>query len=90
MSDFECHITIDAPSTPELKQLVELYGWSFSCITGDPLLGPKNYCYATNHFHSKEDAVDLALDRASYIRARGYAVARVKVEEVVFDTRREL
>ena len=86
--NFECHITIDAPSTTELRQLVEIYGWTFSCIAGDPVLGQKEFCYATNHFDDKQVAVDMALDRASYIRARGYAVVRVKVEEIVFDTRR--
>ena len=89
MCDFECHITIDAPRTTELRQLVELYGWSFSSINGDPLLGQKQYSYATNHFDDKQVAIDMALDRASYIRARGYAVVRVKVEEIVFDTRRD-
>lgn len=36
---YECHITIESANKDKTKQAVEVLGWKFSAIDGDPVLG---------------------------------------------------
>jgi hypothetical protein len=91
MKKFECHITIvDEPSiarTSVKKIVEELGGWKFSCIQGDPDLGAASFCYATRWFEDKQHAVTMThMYKDQFVR-EGLSVVRVKVEEVVHDSR---
>lgn len=45
----EAHVTLIG-DPEELRPKVEETGWTFSCIFGDPNLGPGVKCYATMLF----------------------------------------
>lgn len=95
MNDYECHITIALPKDAQLwliqgvKVRVEAIKWHFSCIHGDPQLGDKIFCYATEHYVDEEIATQMVIRVAEVLKLKGCDVVRTKVEKVVFDSRRQ-
>lgn len=96
MNEFECHITIAIPEEQQshwiiegLKVRVEAVKWSFSCIEGDPQLGERTHCYATNYYPDQDTAIEMTKAVAGVLRDKGMNVVRTKVEHVVYDSRLE-
>lgn len=89
---YECHITIeqrDSESRTYIEmQVTKRYGWRFSAIDGDPVLGAGVKCYATRHFGDalNIDEVMEELDIAAYaLENAGLKVIRKKIELIIFD-----
>lgn len=86
---YECHITMQG-NNKELKSFLANYGWKYSAIAGDPVLGGNLYYYATKHFasiDSEQDVVDKTKAMSEILRKSDYDVVRHKVEYIVFDSR---
>ena len=101
---YECHITIepikerdwrrdtdhkfDQPIT-EIKAAVKAVKWKFSCIDGDPELGPGIKCYATMHYSFRKDE-QWVKNRLKEISAKledlGLKIKRTKIEVVIYDS----
>ena len=81
---YECHITLRPDAA--LPALMALLGWSYSCITDDPQLGPGSRCYATKYYATDTEAIQGTRGAAELFRVRGFHVYRAKVEHVVYDT----
>ena len=87
---YECHITIESANKDKTKQAVEVLGWKFSAIDGDPVLGAGVKCYATRHYNHRHDStsiVSITNHTASLLHDIGEMVTRRKVELVIFDSR---
>lgn len=87
---YEAHITmVGDPAV--LRPLVERVGWKFSCIDGDPVLGPGIKCYATTFLNPRKidpgGAVKFLRMVAKQLEDSGATVTRRKIEEVIFDDR---
>lgn len=85
---YECHITMEGkPDT--IKKTVELLGWKFSKIDGDPTLGDGVKCYATRHYNKKyslDFIIEVVAETSQEInRFCGAEILREKVELVVHD-----
>lgn len=87
---YECHITIKSKRPDLTAQLVECYGWTFSQIDGDPVLGKGVKCYATKHYNAKytvdEVKEELTMAHAALIDPI-HKIVRRKVELVLIDER---
>jgi hypothetical protein len=88
--DYECHITLfgDKKRIEDCVNRVG-FGWTFSAIDGDPVLGQHVFCYATNHFESEKDAhveLYLAIRDLVSLGLRSN-IKRSKIEHIVFDER---
>ena len=84
---YECHVTMEGEAATVRPQ-VELIGWKFSAIDGDPILGRGVKCYATKHFNARmpENEVVAVLGyAATLLREQGLKVIREKVELVLHD-----
>jgi len=88
MQDFEVHITMKGNRIACEKAVKQVgNGWTFSCIDGDPLLGKDVFCYATNHYTTKEVAFAELDSEVRELLRRGMPVVRTKIESVIFDKR---
>ncbi len=91
--EYEVHITMDyVPDKLSLQVFLNSYNWSYSAIDGDPLLGPKVFCYATKHYDPAVHDVVYVLQRTEalieLLKQQGCNVVRHKIELVVFDSRK--
>lgn len=87
---YELHITFLEKKEQELrvKLFVEVYGWKYSIIDGDPVLGEGVKMYATIHFPTSygiKRVKDTLLWTSNRLQAAGFNVIRNKIECVVFD-----
>jgi hypothetical protein len=92
---YECHITLkDVPTLGmlghelrDLKKEIEVHGWKFSRIAGDPVLKDAAYCYATKHVKPSVPLIEVIVEMNMTARALGlhWTVVRQKVELVVYD-----
>lgn len=84
--EFECHVTFPAADAEGVEAL-DLPGWSFSKIDGDPEMGKGVLCYLTAHYHTQ----DIALLAMGIVCGRaeiaGLHPMRAKVEHVIYDRR---
>lgn len=88
MADFEVHITMKDNATACEDAVKRVgFGWTFSCIDGDPLLGDEVFCYATNHFTRLVDAKTELQHAYRDLLSLGMNIVRTKIEEVVWDQR---
>ena len=88
--NLESHVTVKCPEKriEELRGLIECVDWSFSEITGDPLLGTPTFCYATTHFTDLAKAIGDTAAMAVALEIADFLVVRMKVEAVMWDKRR--
>lgn len=88
---YECHITIDKPSTLQSIHLCEelghSYGWKTSFIDGDPVLGKKVFFYFTRHSATYESLFVRMRELADYLDLISIVVVRLKIEHIVYDTK---
>lgn len=90
-STYEVHVTVKVPEiqVDELRGLVEsVPEWTFSRITGDPLLGESVFCYATTHTHDLARAVIKATAMSGLLSIASFVVLRRKVEAILLDERK--
>lgn len=86
--DFECHITMKARRERAEDAVRRVgFGWTFSCIDGDPVLGNDVFCYATNHFGDLNVAKRELRYAVRDLLSLGLNIRREKIEEVVHDMR---
>lgn len=88
MLDYEIHITLRPPSDKyaelQYRARAQEFGWKFSKIDGDPVLGDAVWHYLTTHRHSKADALTALKHMAAHFPG---LVVREKIELIVYDTR---
>jgi hypothetical protein len=87
---YECHITMEG-DRDFIEKAVENVVWTFSCIDGDPDLGPGVKCYATRQYnclrYELQDVIDWMESTAETLSQFGCKVLRKKVEKVLYDVR---
>lgn len=87
---YECHITLESTDKDKTRKAVEVLGWKFSAIDGDPVLGAGVKCYATRHYnhrHQSVSIVSIVNHTASLLHEMGEEITRRKVELVIYDSR---
>jgi hypothetical protein len=90
---FECHITLELPDEAGRQRLTEFledWGWKASWIDGDPLLGEKRFFYLTRHSDSYSELYAEMQLTAKVVSGLGFVVVRKKIEEIIYDTKKEL
>lgn len=86
---YESHITL-LGHPEDIRPFVELCGWKFSAIDGDPTLGPGLKCYATKHSKASLGEAVVLKDlnaTADALEKLSLNVIRRKVEKVIHDDR---
>ena len=87
---YEIHITLGLSPVSAQPLIEALNGWSFSAITGDPILGKDAYEYATRHASGNTpfDVVKAQMSKtAAILKDQGFDVVRQKIELVLLDTK---
>lgn len=87
-SYYECHVTFLYPGYMDPKLF---FGWKFSQINGDPVLGDGIKSYLTKHFNDKTNSLESVINEVEHIATSlkivGFKVLRTKVEHVVYDSK---
>lgn len=86
---YEAHLTYAKKDRAVVQQIGDHpeFAWTFSEITGCPIMGQGTYCYLTgydpdpNALKRRMEAVALALS------ALGAESLRMKIEHIVYDTK---
>lgn len=84
---FEWHITLDKEHRLTAQAVAKKFGWTFSEITGCPILGQGTYCYITGYQTFSGSAkfdLDVVCDE---LKSLGVPVLRAKIEDIVYDTK---
>lgn len=88
---YELHVTIMCDREPGvLQRVIEAYGWTFSRIDKDIILGEGIKCYATHHMNKRQpyNVVQQSIENcATTLNRKGFNVIRTKIEEVLYDNR---
>ncbi len=87
MAKFESHITFHISAADTVKAVGDSYGWKYSQIDGDALMGAKPYCYLTGY---APDGHELHRDMNAVVNAarkQGVQELRTKIEQIVWDTK---
>lgn len=87
MPKFEAHITLDREHRRSVADCGERFGWKFSQFDADPLLGDKPYCYLTRYDTDSKALLVEARRMTMELEAWHLPVLRVKIEEIIFDTK---
>lgn len=87
MKKFESHITCFRSNSDKVKEIGESAGWSFSAIDGDPVMGKQAYCYLTSYDTDGQNLHDSMKVVAASLEAVGITPLRLKIEEIIFDTK---
>ena len=87
MKLFEIHITFNVPEEEkkkELEEFTERMNWKWSYIRNDPVLGKRNFCYATKYASTLEQAKEfIRLFSSECV----FVPVRQKIEHIVYDTK---
>lgn len=84
---FESHITMPRDQSALATAHAELLGMTFSAIDGDPVMGKQAYCYLTAYSDDGNFLLAKTSDAARVLAEGGVEVLRVKVEEILFDSK---
>lgn len=84
---FESRITFHINDATEVERISNLSGWKFSKIDGDALLGSKPYCYLTSYNEDGNELLKAARSVSIVLLNMGIHTLRIKVEEIVYDTK---
>jgi hypothetical protein len=83
---FEAHITCPREASSVVESVAGEQ-WKFSAIDGDPVMGKKAYCYLTGFANDSGDLLLRMQQKAGEIEDKGIEVLRLKVEEIIYDTK---
>lgn len=87
---YEIHITASTKDGETATIVAKQLGWKTSEIARDPLLGEDTFFYLTTHrSHVETSMADMNLC-AKILEANGVKVLRMKIEHVIFDTKKKL
>lgn len=91
MRKFESHITLPRLSSATVQLVAQQEQdrciWLFSMIDGDAIMGNKPYCYLTSYHTDGQKLLAAAEAMAVALRAADVLVLRIKVEEIVYDSK---
>jgi hypothetical protein len=89
--EFECHVTCAKPNNMRFyEDIATKHGWNSSFIEGDPLLGKQGFFYFTRHAASYDSLFTTMEVLCKALADVGTKVLRKKIEQVLYDTRKEL
>lgn len=86
----EIHITVSTKDSDEATNVANLLNWKTSEIARDPLLGQDTFFYLTTHRESIETAMADMNACANMLEANGVKILRMKIEHVIYDTKKKL
>jgi hypothetical protein len=81
---YECHVTFKGEDAAAVQEL-DVPGWKFSKIDGDPVLGAGVKCYLTAHFNTQDVALLSTRIVVGEASRHGLHAIRAKVEHIVYD-----
>lgn len=87
-TNFEIHITLGNDFRPDSAILKHFNTWKYSCIDGDPLLGKGKKHYLTTHRKTRPNAVAAITTMVDILEEYSYKILRVKIEAIVYDTKK--
>lgn len=93
IQNFEIHITCpdERKNHPgQFSFLKNFPHWKLSYIKGDPLLGTGSKAYLTTHTKTLDSAKITLASMKDLIDIYGYPILRLKIEAIVFDTKKSL
>lgn len=85
---FECHITFDRKYGDQVRGIAKQFGWKYSQIDGDPVLGKDVFCYLTSHDDHFINMNTRMTQVAEASEDAGAKVLRKKIELIIYDTKR--
>ena len=86
---YETHVTFEGDNAMG-ESVVNLMGWRYSRIDGDPVVGEGVRQYATKHFNLRqhEEHIWEEMTQVKHnLEVRGLKVTRMKIEKVLRDER---
>ena len=89
-TDYECRITVplrDAGKAEAVARKRSDY-WATSQIDGDPVLGDAVHYYLTAHDHAFYSIFGRMKSLKAELVEAGVEVLRLKIEQIVYDSRR--
>jgi exosome complex RNA-binding protein Csl4 len=91
MSLYEVHITYDMSQDTETATkataVAQELHWKTSEIARDPVLGDATYFYLTTHGDDYGTVMSRMLKASESLKSRGVSVVRLKIEQILFDTK---
>lgn len=84
---FECHITTNTQHAEAATDIAKAMHWKTSEIARDPVLGDATYFYLTSHGATYKHIKDRMDACASALTEAGAPVIRMKIEEIIYDTK---
>ena len=93
INSFEIHITCpdERKNHPgQFSFLKHFPHWKLSYIKGDPLLGTGSKAYLTTHTKTLDSAKVTLSSMKDLIDLYGYTILRLKIEAIIFDTKKKL
>lgn len=88
---YECHITLEPPAQPGLRQtaedLAKLRRFKTSELVGDEVMGDAKLLYCTSHSATYDMLFRRMCQLNDDLVRAGLKVLRRKIEHVVFDSR---
>lgn len=87
---YEIHITASTKDSDKATNVANLLNWKTSEIVRDPLLGQDTFFYLTTHRGSMETAMADMNVCANMLETNGVKVLRMKIEHVIYDTKKKL
>lgn len=81
---FEAHITFPSSDAYYVKQKGDKWGWKYSQIDGDPVLGNNVYCYLSKH---SDDYLELYNHMELFYleNCKSLHIIRKKIELIMYD-----
>jgi len=87
MRKFEAHITCPRNEGTKVSWYGEIFGWKFSAIDGDPVMGKQAYCYLTGFDTDGQRLLTRMQGVCEALRQARVEILREKVEEIIYDTK---
>lgn len=83
---YECHLTFKYDGTNAIELLTP-FGWKFSKIDGDPVLGKELHCYWTAWNQSQGVMADEMERQINVSKEMSLPLVRAKIEHIIYDQR---
>ena len=83
---YECHLTFSAENSKTVEELTP-FGWCFSQIDGDPVLGKGPRCYWTA-WSTSQGAMEQEMEKQVRFALENFlGLQRAKIEHIIYDQR---